>query len=769
MYNEVYSIKGMTCAACSRRIEVRLAKVEGVESATVNLATDKLHISYDKSKVQQERIEELIQKLGFTATKWQAEDQVAEANKFSNNDSDNSGNSAEKVQKIKLFLSLLLTIPLFYISMGQMEAVQNIIALPIPSFLNPNTNAMNFAMMQFKLAFPVMLIGYKFYTGGFKAIYHRSPNMDSLIAVGTLAAFIYSLYALYKLYTGDMHYLHQLYFESVAMIITLILLGKYFEALARKRTGDAIRTLMDLTPKMALKIENDKEVLIPLSEVKKDDILLIKAGDTIPCDGIVVKGDTYIDESMLTGESKAVRKTIDDIVIGGTLNKNGTITMQAQKLGKDSTLDRLIAFIEEAQANRPQIAKLADIVSGIFVQSVFAIAVIVTLLWYFSGAEANFLLQIFTAILLIACPCALGLATPTALMVGIGRGAEMGILIKGASALEIAAKADVLVFDKTGTLTEGRFKVQEFYLSEIKQSTKQRSELLEITAALEKYSEHPLAEAVLLSYAEESEGKINPLENKVTDFKVHSGLGIEGKIDDIVYYVGNQRLIEDITKKEIEKNLLDKANTQASYGQSLLYLANKDEVLALFSLADTVKEGSKESIEKLQQMHIQCIMLTGDNEKVAQNIAEKLGIEKIYANMLPQDKLEVIKKLQSEGKKVVMVGDGINDAPALALANVGIAMHNGTEVAIHSADMVLMRHNLNLVTKALSLSKATITNIKQNLFWAFCYNIMCIPAAAGVLYIFGGPLLNPAFAAFAMTFSSLSVVLNALRLKRVKI
>ncbi len=758
MLNEVYSIKGMTCAACSRRIEMRLAKVEGIESATVNLATDKLHISYDKKKVSQENIEELVQKLGFSASKWQARDE------------DNFiDNSSERSQKIKLLLSLLLTIPLFYISMGQMDFIQKYIALPIPEFLNPITNPINFALMQFKLAFPVMLIGYKFYTGGVKAIYHRAPNMDSLIAVGTLAAFVYSLYALYKLYTGDVHYLHQLYFESVAMIITLILLGKYFEALARKKTGNAIRALMDLTPKMALKIENDTEVLIPLAQVQKNDILLVKAGENIPCDGLVVKGESYVDESMLTGESKPLRKTVDDSVIGGTLNKNGALTIKALKLGKESTLAQLISFIEEAQANRPQIAKLADIVSGIFVQTVFVIAIIVSFIWYLSGAEANFILQIFTAILLIACPCALGLATPTALMVGIGRGAEMGILIRGASALEVAAKADTLVFDKTGTLTEGRFKVHSFYVNNEKQSALSKEEILEITAALEKYSEHPLAEAVLISYAEMHEGNINPLENAVHDFKVHSGMGIEGRIGENQYFVGNQRFISEVAQLTLTPFLLEKANIEAKQGHSLLYIANNEEVLALLSVADIIKEGTKEAIKTLQSQHIECIMLTGDNAQVAESIAEQVGIKQIHAQMLPQEKLEIIQQLQAKGKRVVMVGDGINDAPALALADVGIAMHNGTDVAINSADMVLMRPNLGLVTKSLSLSRATIINIKQNLFWAFCYNILCIPAAAGILYLFGGPLLNPAFAAFAMTFSSLSVVLNALRLKRVKI
>lgn len=757
MYTEIYAITGMSCAACARRIEIRLAKLEGVEAATVNLATDKLHISYDPKKLTKERIKEIIEKLGFSAKKWQMEEKVSidaeEANK------------KEEARKRTLILAIILTLPLFYIAMAPMGFITKYVKLPFPAFLDPDVNPLIYTCVQLCLTLPIMYIGRKFYTGGFKAIYHRSPNMDSLIAVGTSAAFLYSLYALTQVFAGNLEYIHQLYFESVGMIITLILLGKNFEALARKRTGDAIRALMNLSPKMALKVDADgKEYLIPLEEVQEDDSLLVKPGERVPADGILLSGESYIDESMLTGESKPLHKLKDALVIGGTLNKNGSFIMQAKKLGKDSTLAQIITFIEEAQAERPAIAKLADVVSGIFVQVVFLIAITASAIWFFFGAETSFVLQIFTAILLIACPCALGLATPTALMVGIGRGAELGILIKGATALEVADKADTIVFDKTGTLTEGRFKVQNFFTTQEKYS---QAQVLEITAALEKHSEHPLAEAILTSYAEDFHAQENPLDKKVQDFKASSGLGIEGTIDGVSYYVGNQRYIEQY--HTVSTELLQSAHIESSQGRSLIFIADKSQLLGLFSVADTLQASAKEAIKKLHDLKIHTVLLTGDTKEVALSIAKDVNIDTVIADALPEDKLKTIKELHEQGKRVVMVGDGINDAPALALADVGIAVHNGTDVAIDSADMVLMRHDLNLVTKALSLSKATIRNIKQNLFWAFCYNILCIPAAAGVLYLFGGPLLNPAFAAFAMTFSSVSVVLNALRLKSVRI
>ncbi len=752
MYTERYTITGMNCAACARQIERKLSKIEGIDKAIVNLATEKLHIEYEQSSVSDTLIIDTIEKIGFGAKKWHAEEENVPLN-----------NKKEEEQRKRVILAILFALPLFYISMAPMDFVVQFVALPFPNIIHPNIHPVSYALMQLLLVLPVMYIGKNFYTGGFKAIYHKAPNMDSLIAVGTSAAFVYSLFSLFMVISGNMHFVHQLYFESVAVIIALILLGKYFEALARKRTGDAMRALMDLSPKMALRVsDTGEEKLIPLDFVQINDLLVVKPGERIPADGTIISGESAVDESMLTGESKPLTKIVGSKVIGGTLNKNGSFVMQAQKLGKDSTLAQIIQLVEDAQAQRPQIARLADTVSGIFVQVVFVIATITALAWFFSGASASFILQVFTAVLLIACPCALGLATPTALMVGIGKGAELGVLIKGAQALEVASSADTIVFDKTGTITVGNFIVQECNIFDKNHS---QNEIIEIAAALESRSEHSLAHAVLISY-KEINSEENPLIPYVEDFEAFSGLGVQARIKNDVYRIGNQRFIE-------EKCILDDAMKQyalkeSEKGRSLLFLAKENQCLALLSVADTIKPEAKEIIAKLKAMNFSAVMLTGDNATVAQSIAREAGLDSVIADVLPHEKADAIRKLQSEGKKVIMVGDGVNDAPALALADVGIAVHSGTDVAMESSDMVLMRNDLNLVLTALSLSKATLNNIKQNLFWAFCYNTLCIPAAAGVLYLFGGPLFNPSFAAFAMTFSSVSVVLNALRLKRFK-
>ncbi len=752
MFTQLYAITGMNCAACARQIERKLSKVEGVSQALVNLATEKLHVEYDQNLVNEELIVTTIDKIGFSAKIWNAD----EAHENINDDK-------EEKQRIKMMLAMLFSLPLFYIAMAPMDFVVKYLPLPFPEFINPNIFPLRYAFLQLFLVLPVMYIGKHFYTGGFKAIYHKAPNMDSLIAVGTSAAFIYSCYSLTKIVEGNMHFVHQLYFESVAIIIALILLGKYFEALARKRTGDAIRSLMDLAPKMALKVEEDKsEKLIPVDFVKVGDNLIVKPGERIPLDGFVVSGESYVDESMITGESKPISKVKASSVIGGTLNKQGSFVMQTTKIGKDSTLSQIIRLVEDAQAQRPQIARLADTVSGIFVQVVFAIALLVALLWFVNGAEASFILQVFTAVLLIACPCALGLATPTALMVGIGKGAELGVLIKGAGALEVASSADTIVFDKTGTITEGNFKVQEAFLYS---SDYTALEALEVAAALESKSEHPLALALLDAY-DDSKTKTNPLIEKMADFEAIAGLGVKAKIDSKEYRLGNRKFIEEIMPlaKELDKDVQD----ESIQGNSLLILADKNSCIALFTVADTLKKEAKDTISALKTLGLTPIMLTGDNQLVAKHIAGQVGIDTVIADVLPEHKSEAIANLQKDGKKVIMVGDGINDAPALALADVGIAVHSGTDVAMESADMVLMKHDIKLVLTALGLSRATLNNIKQNLFWAFCYNALCIPAAAGILYLFGGPLFNPAFAAFAMTFSSVSVVLNALRLKRFK-
>ncbi len=755
MFTETYTIGGMNCAACARQVEIRLNKLDGVEQATVNLATERLHIEYDNKKVSKDLIQNTITKIGFTSKIWDPETELIKID-F----------SKEEILKKRLKFAALFAIPLFYIAMAPMDFIVKYIAFPFPKFINPNIYPLRYALVQLALTLPIMRVGKPFYVGGFKAIYHKAPNMDSLIAVGTSAAFLYSLYALTKLFSGDLHFLHQLYFESVGIIITLILLGKYLESIARKRTSDAIRALMDLNPAMALKVHEDgKEELIPLEQVQKEDILKVKPGERIPADGTVILGSSYVDESMLTGESKPLLKEINAKVIGASLNKNGSFNMRVEKVGKEATLAQIVKLVEDAQAERPKVAHLADVVSGIFVQAVFAIAVIASILWILAGASSSFVLTIFTAILVIACPCALGLATPTALMVGLGKGAELGILIRGASALEIGASVDTVVLDKTGTITEGLFKVQEIYLTKDNKHTIDNA--LAIAAALESKSEHPLAEAILLSYIEKNNAEENPLISSLEAFTAHSGAGVEGIIEGNKYFLGTEKFIKNNTKN-IDIDLIEKTNNEATKGYSIMFLANEEHTLASFLLADTLQESSVEAIEKLQKMGLNVVMLTGDNKLVAKTIADKVGIKDFYAELMPEDKVSAIKDLQNKGKKVAMVGDGINDAPALAIANVGMAVHSGTDVAIESADMVFMRKDLSSIATGIKLSRATLNTIKQNLFWAFCYNTLCLPSAAGVLYIFGGPLLNPAFAALAMAFSSVSVVMNALRLKAFK-
>ncbi len=749
MFSEIYTITGMNCAACARQVEIRLNKLEGVEKATVNLATEKLHIEYDVKKVDRDLIANTITKIGFSSKLWDPETELIKIDI-----------SKEEILKKRLKFAALFAIPLFYIAMAPMDFVTNILPLPFPEFLHPNNAPIQYALLQLALTLPIMRVGKPFYVGGFKAIYHRAPNMDSLIAVGTSAAFIYSLYALFMLFTGDMHFLHQLYFESVGIIITLILLGKYLESVARKRTSDAIRALMNLNPAMALKVfEDGHEELIPIEKVEKLDILKVKPGERIPADGVVVVGSSYVDESMLTGESKPILKEIDAKVIGASLNKNGSFNMRVEKVGKEATLAQIVKLVEDAQSQRPKVAHLADVVSGIFVQVVFALAVIASIAWALAGASSSFVLTIFTAILVIACPCALGLATPTALMVGLGKGAELGILIRNASALENGASVDTVVLDKTGTITEGHFKVQEIYFAQNSQEN-----ALAIAAALESKSEHPLAEAILLSYIEKNNAEENPYTAKLENFLAHSGAGVEGKIENVQYFLGTEKFIRN-NCQNIDDNLIEKTNTEAKKGYSIMFLANNEHCIASFLLADNLQESSLQAIKKLQDMGLEVIMLTGDNALVAETIAQKVGIKDYYAELLPNNKVEAIKDLQNKGKKVAMVGDGINDAPALAIANIGMAVHSGTDVAIESADMVFMRKDLSSIATGIKLSRATLNTIKQNLFWAFCYNTLCLPSAAGLLYIFGGPLLNPAFAALAMAFSSVSVVLNALRLK----
>lgn len=607
-----------------------------------------------------------------------------------------------------------------------------------------------------------MIIGYKFYKVGLKNLFKLSPNMDSLIAISTLAAFIYGIFGIYKIKAGDSHYAMHLYFESVAVILTLITLGKYLESVSKGKTSQAIKALMGLAPKTATIIRDNKEMTIPIEEVISGDIVIVKPGEKIPVDGEVIEGNTSIDESMLTGESIPVEKTIGSSVVGASINKTGFIKYRATKVGKDTALSQIVKLVEEAQGSKAPIAKMADVISSYFVPTVIILAVIASIGWLIAGETPLFAITIFIAVLVIACPCALGLATPTAIMVGTGKGAENGVLIKGGEALETAHLINTIVFDKTGTITEGKPIVTDIISSGISED-----ELLVIAASAEKGSEHPLGEAIV-KCAEEK--KLNF--KNIDKFNAIPGHGIEVKIDDKEVLLGNRKLMDDkkIKFENISKSnnsdLFEQGNNLAEQGKTPMYIAINNNLVGIIAVADIVKPSSKKAIESLHNMGIKVAMITGDNKKTAEAIAKQVGIDLVLSEVLPEDKANEVKKLQKDNLKVAMVGDGINDAPALAQADVGIAIGSGTDVAIESADIVLMKSDLMDVTTAIKLSRATIKNIKQNLFWAFGYNVLGIPVAMGILHIFGGPLLNPMIAAAAMSLSSVSVLTNALRLRK---
>lgn len=639
-----------------------------------------------------------------------------------------------------------------YISMGHM------VGLPLPEFLNPMENPLNFALAQLILTVPVMLGGYKFYTVGFKTLFKGMPNMDSLVAIGTGAAFVYGLFSLYKIASGDNSYAMHLYFESCATIITLISLGKYFEGVSKSKTSEAIKKLMGLQPKTATLIIEGEEHVVAIEDVEVGDIISVKPGEKFPVDGVVVEGSTSVDESMLTGESIPVEKQIGDNVVGASINKNGSVKYEATKVGKDTALQQIINLVEDAQGTKAPIANTADKVAGVFVPVVITLAIVAGLLWYFVGGESlTFSLTIFISVLVIACPCALGLATPTAIMVGTGKGAENGVLIKSGEALEIAHEVQVVVFDKTGTITEGEPKVTDVLTLE-KYS---EDEILRLTASGEKSSEHPLGEAIVRA-AEEK----NLNFEKLNFFNAIPGKGIEFEIEGKNILAGNQRLMEG--ENISMESLKEESNQLAHEGKTPMYVAIDGKLEGIIAVADIVKANSKRAVEKLHDMNIKVAMLTGDNRRTADAVAREVGIDIVLAEVLPEDKRSEVKKLQDQGFKVAMVGDGINDAPALAQADIGIAIGSGTDVAIESADIVLMRSDLMDVPTAILLSKKTIKNIKENLFWAFGYNTLGIPIAMGVLHLFGGPLLNPMIAGAAMSLSSVSVVGNALRLKNFK-
>ncbi|WP_297712284.1 heavy metal translocating P-type ATPase [Clostridium sp.] len=732
-----YKIEGMTCSACANRVEKVTKKMSGVENAVVNFATEKLSISYDADVINFGDIKAKVEKAGYKLIR-EDEQKVEEKRK-----------KLDEKGKLfwRLILSLIFALPLLTITMGHM------VGMPLPNIMDPMMNPLNFAIIQLVLTIPVMIIGYKFYYIGYKNLFKLSPNMDSLIAIGTSAAFIYSLYGTYKIYTGDGSYAMSLYYEAAVTILALITLGKYLEAISKGKTSQAIKKLMGLAPKTATIVRDGKELVIPIDEVIVGDIVIVKPGEKLPVDGEVIEGSTSVDEAMLTGESIPVEKTIGSKVIGASINKTGFIKYKATKVGKDTALSQIIKLVEDAQGSKAPIAKMADIIASYFVPIVIGLAILASIGWLIAGESGVFALTIFISVLVIACPCALGLATPTAIMVGTGKGAEYGVLIKGGEALEVTHQIDTIVFDKTGTITEGKPVVTDIITTTISEE-----ELLSIAASSEKGSEHPLGEAIVKG-AEERNIKFKEISN----FKAIPGHGIQVEIEGKVILLGNKKLM---TENSIEVGDLGvKSDKLANEGKTPMYISINNKLEGIIAVADTVKPSSKEAIENLHKMGIKVAMITGDNKKTADAIAKKVGIDIVLAEVLPEDKANEVKKLQEKRSKVAMVGDGINDAPALAQADIGIAIGTGTDVAIESANIVLMKGDLKDVATAIKLSKATIRNIKQNLFWAFGYNVLGIPVAMGVLHIFGGPLLNPMIGAAAMSLSSVSVLANALRLR----
>ncbi len=716
-----FSITGMSCSACSSRIEKIVSRLECVKKVEVNLLTNSMSVEINNKK-DIDIIIKTVQNLGYGAS-------VKKSNIKEEN--------IEK--KGILILSFILLVILMYISMGKMLSVPMLEIL-----LQEKVNA----ILQLIITIPILILHRKYFINGFKNLFHLTPNMDSLIAIGGGASFLYGIFAIYKILQGDLHYSHQLYFESSAMIVTLISCGKYLEARAKSKTTSAINKLISLSPEKTIVIRSGKEEEILTTQVKKGDIVIIKPGEKVPVDGVVIEGSSYIDQSAITGESVPVKKQKGDEVFTASVNQNGSIKIEAQKVGEDTTLAQIITLVENASSSKAPIGKLADKVSGIFVPVVITIAILATIIWLLVEKDFEFALSIGIAVLVISCPCALGLATPVSIMVGTGKSAENGILIKSAESLENAHKINKIIFDKTGTITEGKAKINNIFVNENKLS---EQEFMKIIASVEKKSEHIIAKNILQCY----NGELL----ETTDFEAISGKGVMAKIENDTYLVGNEKLMKekDISIPEITQNT------------TILYVSQNQKFLGYITIKDTPKKDAKQAITNLNKMNIETIMLTGDNESVAQEIAQEVEIKKVIANVLPQHKEKVIRDYQKEGNNVAMVGDGINDSPALARANVGIAIGAGTDIAIETADIVLIKNNLLDVVKAIHLSKATIKNIKMSLFWAFIYNIIGIPIAAGILYPAFGFTLNPMIAAACMSFSSVSVVLNALMLRKIKL
>ena len=745
-------IDGISCQACVAKIERKLSRTDGVEKALVNISNNMADIEYDEKEIKASEIMKIIEKLGYTPKRREDLKDKEEALR------------AEKKLKSELTkskIAIVLSLILMYISMSHM------FGLPVPHIIYPVDHIFNYVAIQFIIAVTVMIIGKRFYKVGFRQLFMLSPNMDSLVAVGTSSAFIYSLYISYKIFAdNNIHLMHSLYYESAAMIIAFVMLGKYLETLSKGKASAAIKKLVNFQAKKANIIRNGEIVEIDINEVSKGDIVFIKPGEKIPVDGTIIEGHSTIDEAMITGESIPVEKLENDKVYSGSINKDGALKVVVNATEGETLISKIAKLVEDAQMTKAPIARLADKVSLIFVPTVIFIAIFAALLWWFlikynvvsvSQNHFEFVLTIFISILIIACPCSLGLATPTAIMVGTGKGAELGILIKSGEALEKLNEIDTIVFDKTGTLTEGTPKVIDIVSIG---SALSKDEILKIAASMEVNSEHPLGKAV---YDEAKEKNVELYD--VKKFLSISGRGVIGEVEEKKYLLGNKKLLIDNGISNLHEEEIHKYELE---GKTTILLADEEKLIAFITLADVVRNESIKLIEKLKKENIKTYMLTGDNERTAKVIAKKLGIDDVIAEVSPEDKYKKVKDLQEQGRKVVMVGDGVNDSPALAQADVGMAIGSGTDIAIESADIVLMSKDIETILTAIRLSKATIKNIKENLFWAFFYNSCGIPIAGGLLYLFTGHLLNPMLAGLAMGLSSVSVVTNALRLKRFK-
>lgn len=755
MKKEQFNVTGMTCAACSARVEKAVGKLPGVDKIAVNLLKNSMVVEYDETALDTQKIIGAVTEAGYGASLKEAVQQGKASKSMQASANDIARQEYEAVKK-RLKLSLVFAVPLSYISMGHM------MGWPLPEIFLGVENAMIFSLTLLLLVIPVVFINFKFFRVGFKTLFAASPNMDSLIAIGASASLVYGVYALYKIAYGfghgDLALVHRfsmdLYFESAGMILTLITFGKFLEARAKGRTSDAITKLMDLAPKTAVVERGGAELEIPVEEVEKGDILVVRSGMSVPVDGVLTEGHAAVDESAITGESIPVEKETGSKVTGATVVKSGFFKMRADRVGEDTTLAQIVRLVDDATSSKPPIAKMADKVSGVFVPAVIGIALVTAAVWLLLGESFEFALSNAIAVLVISCPCALGLATPTAIMVGTGRGAASGVLIKSAEALETVHEVNTIVLDKTGTITQGEPGVTDVLYSK----SAGEAQLVKTAASLEKYSEHPLAQAIV-KYAEQKNVQLVP----VTGFAQQAGRGIKGVMEGKGCFGGNRRMLEEAGLYDDNVKMLEEK--LAAEGKTPLFFARDGILLGIIALADRVKPTSRAAIEEMKRMGLEVVMLTGDNARTAQAIQKEVGADRVVAEVLPQDKETEIRRLQQQGKKVAMVGDGINDAPALARADVGIAIGAGTDIAIESADLVLMKNDLLDVAGAIQLGHVVIRNIKQNLFWALFYNAICIPVAAGVFYPWLGIKLSPMLGALAMSFSSVFVVTNALRLR----